>query len=321
MDNQGGISDRYIAAATDEERELLTHMLQLPGLPDYLQQAKGPTSWAGVATRPDFTGFGAVHSGAKTFLATPVCIRDELIGSLYLVEKEGESEFTEEDQAIAAMFAARAGSTITNARRYEEARQGREDMERLMDLCPVAVSIFDARSGEIAYMNQEARRMVATITSSGGNLDDVFTTSRFTRADGRELSFEELPGTRALQSGETVIAEEIVTHYSNGSSLTQLVSSIPIFSETGDIVSVLSASQDLTPLQDQELWRAEFLTMVSEELRTPLISIKGSAAALASAIGTATPAENRQWLSIIDQQADLMRGQINSLIELGSVAI
>jgi len=319
LDNQGGISDRYIAAVTDEERELLTHLLQLPGLPDYLQQAKGPTRWADVATRFDFTGFAAVHPAAKTFLTTPIRVRDELIGSLYLVEPADGPKFTDEDQAIAAMFAAQAGSTIANARRYEEARQAREDMERLMDLCPVAVSIFDARLGKMAYMNQEARRLMATITSSGANLDEVFTTSRFTRADGRELSFEELPGTRALQSGETVIAEEIVTHYSNGSSLTQLVSSIPIFSETGDIVSVLSASQDLTPLQDQELWRAEFLTMVSEELRTPLISIKGSAAALIGAIDTATSAENMQWLSIIDRQADLMRRQINSLIELTQI--
>ena len=294
-------------------------MFETPGLLDGLKQEKGPARLVNLAELPDFAGFTADDSNARTFLATPISAQDEVVGILCLAEKEGEPQFTNEDEVIAAMFAAQAASIIANARRYDEARQAREDMERLMDLCPISVSIFDVRSGEVAYMNQEARRLVATITSSGANVDDVFTTSRFTRANGRELSFAELPGTRALQSGETVIAEEIVTHYSNGSTLTQLVSCIPIFSETGNIVSVLSASQDLTPLQDQELWRAQFLTMVTEELRTPLISIKGSAAALIGAIDPAAATETMQWLRIIDEQADLMRGQINSLTELTQI--
>ncbi len=294
-------------------------MFETPGLLACLKQEKGPARLVDLMERPDFAGFTAGDHTVGTFLATPISARDEIVGILCLAEKEGEPEFTNEDEVVAAMFAAQAASIITNAQRYDEARQGREDMERLMDLCPISVSIFDARLGEVVYMNQEARRLVATITSSGANVDDVFTTSRFTRANGRELSFAELPGTRALQSGETVIAEEIVTHYSNGSTLTQLVSCIPIFSETGNIVSVLSASQDLTPLQDQELWRAQFLTMVTEELRTPLISIKGSAAALIGAIDPAAATETMQWLRIIDEQADLMRGQINSLTELTQI--
>ena len=319
FDSQGEISDHYISATTDQERELLTRLAQTPGLPAYLKQLKGPARRTYLGAHSDFADFATAHPGVKAFLAVPVLACGELVGSLYLVGQDGESEFTDEDQAIATMFAAQAGSTIANARRYEEARQAREEMERLMDLCPIAVSIFDVRLGEVAYMNQEARRMVAAVTSSGANLDEMFTTSRFTRADGRELSFAELPGTRALQSGETVIAEEIVTHCSNGSTLTQLVSCVPIFSETGDIVSVLSASQDLTALQDQELWRAEFLAMVSEELRTPLISIKGSVVALLGAMDTAPSTETMQWLRIIDQQADLMRGQVNSLIELTQI--
>ena len=59
--------------------------------------------------------------------------------------------------------------------------------------------------------------------------------------------------------------------------------------------------------------------MVSEELRTPLISIKGSAAALRSIIESMAPTESLQLLRIIDQQADLMRSQLNSLIELTQI--
>ena len=311
-----GIRDTYTYGITADQQAGIAQLLQELGFPDDRSVGEVPVRLKDLEIPSGFAGIGADHRAVTTLLIVPVNHGDEHVGAMYLMEKEGEPEFTADDERMAAMFAAQVASTIANARRYEEARQAREDMETLMDLCPIAVSIFDARLGEIAYMNQECRRMLEMVADSEGSLDDIFISTRFTRADGRELSYEELPGTRALQSGETVIAEEIVSHFSNGFTLTQLASCIPIFSETGDIVSVLTASQDLTPLQDQELWRAEFLTMVSEELRTPLISIKGSAAALIGALDTAAPAETMQWLRVIDQQADLMRGQINSLIEL-----
>ncbi len=44
----------------------------------------------------------------KTFLGMPVRHRNEHVGNLYLTEKEGGQEFTQEDEDIAAMFAAQA---------------------------------------------------------------------------------------------------------------------------------------------------------------------------------------------------------------------
>jgi len=319
LDNQGGISDLYIAAITDEERELLTQLVQLPGLPDHLQQAKGPTWWLDLATRPDFPGFAAVHPAAKTFLTTPIRVRDELIGSLYLVEPEDGPEFTEEDQAIAAMFAAQAGSFIANSRGNGEARQASLNMESLIDTCPVAVSIFDARLGEISYMNRESLRLMGGLGLPADEIGDLFLSLKFTRPNGRELAFSELPGTRVLQTGETVIAEEIVIHRPDGSTLPTLVHCVPHFSGSGEIESVLTVMQDMTPLNDQELRRAEFLEMVSTELRTPLISIKGSAATLRSIEEPEFQTEELQLVRIIEQQADLMRSQINSLVELSQI--
>lgn len=314
-----GTRDIYTHGITPDQQSGITQSLQELCLLESADQAEGPIRLRDLALRPHFPGLSADQRPVKSLLVVPINHPDQRVGVMYLMEKEGEPEFTADDEHIAAVFAAQAGSTIVNARRCEEARKAREEMETLMDLCPIAVSIFDTRLGAVAYMNQECRRMVEMVASAEGGLDDLFISTRFTRADGRELSFEELPGTRALQSGETVIGEEVVSHFSNGSTLTQLVNCIPIFSETGDIASVLTASQDLTPLQDQELWRAEFLTMVSEELRTPLTSIKGSTAALIGAIDTAGPAEIIQWLRVIDQQADLMRGQINHLAELTQI--
>lgn len=319
FDSQGEISDHYISATTDQERELLTRLAQTPGLPGYLKQLRGPARRTNLAVHSDFADFATAHPGAKAFLAAPIFARGELVGSLCLVEQDGDSEFTDEDQAIAATFAAQAGSTIANARRYEEARQASADYETLLQICPVGISVYDTRSGEITFSNQESRRLVGMLGLPDDELGNIFLALKFTRPDGREMGFEDFPGTRVLQSGEAVIADEIIVHRADGTTLPTLVNCSPVFSATGEMVAALTVMQDITPLQDPEPNRADFLEMVSEELRTPLISIKGSAAALKSISDPRVATEEIQLLRIIDEQADLMRSQINSLIELAQI--
>ena len=85
----------------------------------------------------------------------------------------------------------------------------------------------------------------------------------FQRADERELSLGDDPLMRALVSGETVRAEEIVINLPEGRSVTTLVNAAPIYSEQGEIVSVVVTTQDMTPLEEMDRLRAEFLGMAS----------------------------------------------------------
>ncbi|SEM68023.1 GAF domain-containing sensor histidine kinase [Cryobacterium luteum] len=71
---------------------------------------------------PDSFGFPAHHPPMKSFLGVPVRVRDTVFGNLYLTEKEGGGDFTDEDQELAVALAAAAGVTIENARLYDEAR-------------------------------------------------------------------------------------------------------------------------------------------------------------------------------------------------------
>ena len=105
----------------------------------------------------------------------------------------------------------------------------------------------------------------------------------FRRFNGRDVSLEEFPLTKALGTGETVRAEEIVLQAPDGRSVTTLINATPIFSEEGEVESVVVTMQDMTPMEELERLRAEFLGMVSHELRTPQAAIKGSAATLTEA--------------------------------------
>ena len=77
--------------------------------------------------------------------------------------------------------------------------------------------------------------------------------------------------------------------------------------------------QDMTLLEDLERLRAEFLGLVSYELRTPLASIKGSAATLLDETADLNPAEARQFHTIINDQADRMRRMVSDLLDTANI--
>ena len=138
----------------------------------------------------------------------------------------------------------------------------------------------------------------------------------FRRLDGREVSPDELPTTRAIRTGETVRAEEMVIHLPDGQAVTTVINATPVRSAQGEILSVIATLQDMTPLEELERLRAEFLGTVSHELRMPLTTIKGSAASALSSMSPFNPAEAYQFFRIIDEQADHMRSLINDLLDV-----
>ena len=139
------------------------------------------------------------------------------------------------------------------------------------------------------------------------------------RADGRQVALDEFPLTLALLSGETVRAEEIELSVPDGRRVATLVNATPIAAADGAIESVVVTMQDLAPLEELDRLRAEFLGMVSHELRAPLTSIKGSAATVLNASPDLDAAEMREFFRIIDDQADHMRGLIADLLDAGRI--
>ena len=77
-------------------------------------------------------GFPPGHPEMKTFLGTPVLVRGEAWGNLYLTEKEGGAEFDEIDEQVVIVLAAWAGVAIENARLYEGLDRRREELEKAL---------------------------------------------------------------------------------------------------------------------------------------------------------------------------------------------
>ena len=176
------------------------------------------------------------------------------------------------------------------------------------------------RPGRLVSLNREANRILQSLGRPGQPWEQLLReglTCR--RADGRETLLDPFPLVAEPSNAETIRAEEIVLSMPDGRSVTTLVNATPIQAADGTVASLVVTIQDLTPLEELERMRAEFVAMVSHELRAPLTSIKGSAATALGASRVLDPAEVRQFFRIIDDQADHMDSLIGNLLDVGRI--
>ena len=75
-----------------------------------------------LRTHPDSYGFPAHHPPMKSFLGVPVRVRSVVYGNLYLTDKIGADDFSDQDQALAEALAVAAGIAIENTRLHERVR-------------------------------------------------------------------------------------------------------------------------------------------------------------------------------------------------------
>ena len=265
-------------------------------------------------------GFNTEGVIINTFLGAAMHHQGVQVGNFFLGEKQTGPEFTDGDEEMLALFAAQAASAVANARIHRTEQGARADLEALVETSPVGVVVFDARSGRPVSMNREARRLAERLLPTGQPAAELLKAATCRFSDGTEIVLSELTMPQALANSRTLRAEEVVTSVPDGRSITTLVNVTPIYAGAGDEVkSVVVTMQDLAPLLEQERLRADFLGMVSHELRGPLTAIKGSAATLLEDSAGLDPAERREFHRIIQEQADHMRGLIGDLLDAGRI--
>ena len=319
VDEAGEVQDFVSSGITPDEHRQLVDWPHGPQLFEHLRNLPGAVRLADLPGYIRSLGYPPDLIFSKTLQATPMRHRGLHVGNFFLGEKEGGQEFTDEDEEVLVLFASQAATAIANARTYRDERRARADLEALVETSPVGVVVFDAGTGHAVSFNREARRIAEVLRTPGRAAEQLLEVIRCRRADGREVSLAELPLARQLGSAETVRAEEMVLSVPDGRSVATLVNATPIQAEDGTVASMVVTLQDLAPLEELERLRAEFLGLVSHELRAPLTSIKGSAATALRASRVVNPAEARQFFRIIEEQADHMDGLIGDLLDVGRI--
>jgi signal transduction histidine kinase len=106
-----------------------------------------------LAAHPASAGFPPNHPPMKSFLGVPVPSREGIIGELYLTEKIGAEEFSEEDQHIAGLLAITTGSAVENSRLFSEQSRLLEEVQQL----------HRSRERFFAMVNHELRNSLAAV--------------------------------------------------------------------------------------------------------------------------------------------------------------
>ena len=324
LDQSGVVEDSLSTGMTAEEVKELWAMPEGQQTFEYLSAIPGPLrvddllGFLRSAGQPAFE-FPLRVGPLIPFLASPIFHRGERVGNIFLAHKEFREEFTRDDEEILVMFASQAAMVIANARRYRDERRARADLETLVNTSPVGVVVFDANTGAPVSFNREMLRIVEGLRHPDQSPEDLLRVLTYRRADGREYSLKDLSVAELLSAGETVRAEEIVMLVPDGRSVTALLNATPIRLEDGRIESFVMTLQDMTPVEELERLRAEFLGMVSHELRAPLASIKGSVTTLLEAASELDIAEMTQFFRIIRDQSDNMRYLIGDLLDVARI--
>ena len=319
IDGTGQIEDAVLCGFTPEEERQVVEWTDSMRAFEVLRDLPSPVRVADMPAYVGGLGFSTDGVIVNTFQATPIRHRGVQIGNFFLGEKETGPEFTDEDEEVLVLFASQAAAAIANARTHRDERRARSDLEALVEISPVGVVVFDARTGRPLSVNREARRIAENLRTAGRPVEELLEVVTCRRGDGREVSLSEFPIAELLSKGETVRAEEVVLSVPDGRSVSILVNATPIHSDGGEVVSVVATLQDLAPLQELERLRAEFLGLVSHELRAPLTSIMGSAVTLLEETAALDPAEMREFFRIIFDQATHMRRLIGDLLDAGRI--
>ncbi len=318
IDEAGEVRDFVTSNFTDEEKRRFLEWPDRARFSGHVRDLPGPLRLADWTAYVRSLGL-SVELPACTFMSAPMRHRDVHVGHFFLGDKADGAPFTGEDEEVLTLFASQAASAIANARVHRDERRARAGLEALVETSPVGVAVFDAGTGRPVSFNREARRIVEGLRMPGHPPEQLLEVVVCRRADGREMSLAELPLARLLGDAETVRAEEVELSVPDGRSVRTLVNATPIPAEDGTVASVVATLQDLAPLDEIERKRTEFLSLVSHELRTPLAAIMGSIAAVLDDSQALDPAELREFLRVIDEQARHMRGLIGDLLDAGRI--
>ena len=152
-DTGDGLKQLVVSGITDKEVARLGELPRGRGVLGVLIDDPRPLRLKDLSSHPKSYGFPPHHPSMTSFLGVPILGRAGPIGNLYLTEKQGAEEFTEQDEAFAVLLAAHAAVAVENARFHEE-------RERLLS---EVRSMQVSRDRFFAMINHELRNALTAV--------------------------------------------------------------------------------------------------------------------------------------------------------------
>ncbi|WP_281404685.1 MULTISPECIES: GAF domain-containing protein [Streptomyces violaceusniger group] len=211
-----GTIKQFLTVGIDEETiARIGHYPRGEGILGLLIRHPEPLRLADLARHPSSVGFPTGHPPMTSFLGTPIKVREQVFGNLYLTDKQGAAEFDADDEAVLRTLAAAAGVAIDNARLYDDARRRQRWLAASNELTrsllsgtePAAVlESFTATLREMA--GADLVTLAIPVGDSGELVIEAASGTRAEDARGLVLGAATLAA-KVFASGETITSDAV----------------------------------------------------------------------------------------------------------------
>src|SRR3954470_16983988 len=197
-----GMSDELIAAMGPLPR---TH-----GMLGAMLLSPAPHLTDDITADPRFRGWWPrAHPQMRSFLGVPIVARGEVIGALYLTEKEDGTTFSAADQRLIELLAAHAAIAIENARLHERSRELSIVEERNRLARELHDSVTQQLFG-VALAAESAQTLLARDRDgAAAELKRVSELARGAMEELRAVVFELRPGSLEAEGLATVLRKHV----------------------------------------------------------------------------------------------------------------
>ncbi len=248
-----------------------------------------------------------IERGVHSVLIVPVVHKEQVTGGILLFASEGQRAFDRESQELARIVAGQLAVAVDNARLYEATAEAKRRTEALVRLSFAGIITLDAE-GRVRQINPAAAEMLGAPQEQlvGQELDTVLGIRLWDEVGG---PLAEAGHTRR----ETAPMERSLPAHDGQRERDVLIGLARL--PDGYLISMA----DITQLKELDRLKTELVANVSHELRSPLTAIKAYAELLLEGLDQQDDALRRQFLTVIDAEADRLSQCIGNLLDLARI--
>jgi signal transduction histidine kinase len=230
-DGEGAFASFITSGMSDELIEAMGPLPRTHGMLGAMLSSPEPHRTDDITADPRFRGWWPrAHPMMRSFLGVPIVARGEVIGALYLTEKEDGSMFSFEDQKLIELLAAHAAIAIENARLHERSRELSIIEERNRLARELHDSVTQRLFG-VALAAESAQTLLERDRGAAATeLRRVSELARGAMEELRAVVFELRPGSLEAEGLATVLRKHVeVLRRVSGQSIVLKVRDIPRF--------------------------------------------------------------------------------------------
>jgi signal transduction histidine kinase len=181
-DANGSFAEFLTDGVSDEQWRAIGPVPRQHGLLGVMLRDPNPVRLADVRSHPRFGWWPAAHPVLTDFLGMPIVDGDEILGSLFLANKETPGGFSAADEELLRLLAGHAAIALVNARLYERSRE----LSIVEERNRIARELHDAVTQKLFSLRLTADAAAALVSRDPVRAADALDTVRRLAAEATE---------------------------------------------------------------------------------------------------------------------------------------